>query len=56
MNIGLPLPHFESEGFEDGERQHHESGADEADADSFSMTIVHTASKGTIFKQIMNSE
>ena len=49
MNIGLPLPHFESEGLEDNYRQHHESAADKADADGFFMTFVHTAGKGTIF-------
>ena len=47
MNIGLPLPHFESEGLEDSYRQHHKSAADEADADGFFMTFVHTAGKGT---------
>ena len=45
MNIGQPLPHFESEGLEDSYRQHHESAADEADADGFFMTFVHTADK-----------
>ena len=30
MNIGLPLPHFESEGLEDGYRKHHKGGADKA--------------------------
>ena len=47
MNIGLPLPHFESKGLEDSYRQHHEGAADEADADGFFMTFVHTADKGT---------
>jgi hypothetical protein len=47
MNIGLPLPHFESERFEDGYRQHHEGGADEADVEGFFMTFVHTVGKGT---------
>lgn len=50
MNTSLPLPHFEAKGLEDGYRQHHESATDDADADSFFITIVHTASKGTYFK------
>ena len=47
MNIGLPLPHFQSEGLEDGDCQHHKGGADEADADGFFVAFVHTADKGT---------
>ena len=47
MNIGLPLPHFESEGLEDGYSQYHKGGTDEAYADSFFMTFVHTADKST---------
>ena len=46
MNIGLPLPHFESEGFEDGYCQHHENGADETCADGFCSSLFHTADKG----------
>ena len=46
MNTGLPLPHFESEGLEDGYRQHHEGGADETDVDGFFVILVHTADKG----------
>ncbi len=46
MNIGLPLPHFDSEGLEDGYRQHHEGTADKSDTDGFFMTFVHTADKG----------
>ena len=42
MKIGLPLPCFESEGLEDGYRQYHECSTDEADADSFFVTFVHT--------------
>ena len=45
MQIGLPLPYFESEGLEDGNRQYHESGTDESDADGFFVTFVHTAAK-----------
>ena len=45
MNIGLPLPHFESEWLENGYRQHHEGGADKADTKGFFMTFVHTADK-----------
>ena len=45
MQIGLPLPYFESEGFEDGNRQYHKSGTDESDADGFFVTFVHTAAK-----------
>ena len=52
MNTSLPLPHFEAKGLEDGNRQHHESATDNADADSFFMPIVHTASKGTYFKPV----
>ena len=37
--------HFESEWLEDGYRQYHENTADEADADSFFVTFVHTADK-----------
>ena len=47
MNISLPLPYSESEGLEDGYRQHHEDAADEADADGFFVSFVHTADKGT---------
>jgi hypothetical protein len=46
MDISLPLPHFESEWLEDGDRQHHESATDDADTDSFFMTFVHTVGKG----------
>lgn len=45
MQIGLPLPYFESEGLEDRNCQYHESGTDESDADGFIVTIVHTATK-----------
>ena len=47
MDISLPLPHFESEGLEDGDCQHDECATDDANADSFFMTFVHTAGKGT---------
>ena len=47
MNTSLPLPHFEAKGLEDGNRQHHESAADESDTDGFFVTFVHTAGKGT---------
>ena len=40
MQIGL-----ESEGLEDRNRQYHESGTDESDADGFFVTFVHTAAK-----------
>ena len=56
MNIGLPLPHFESEGLEDGNRQHHEGTADDSDADGFLMTFVHTANKGKEKKWKVKSE
>jgi hypothetical protein len=46
MQIGLPLPSFESEGFEDGNRQYHESGTDESDADGFFVTFFHICRKG----------
>ena len=46
MDDGLPAPHFESEGLEDGQCQHHEGDADDADADGFFVTFVHTAGKG----------
>jgi hypothetical protein len=39
------LPYFESEGFEDGNRQYHKSGTDESDADGFFVTFVHTTAK-----------
>ena len=42
MNLYQPLPHFESERLENGNSQYHVGGADETDADSFFMTIVHT--------------
>ena len=51
MDISLPLPHFEAEGLEDGYRQHHEEGADEADADGFFVTFVHTADKSNKKKE-----
>ena len=47
MDISLPLPHFESEGLEDGYCQHHEGSADKTGVDGFFMTFVHTADKGT---------
>ena len=50
MKIGLPLPCFESEGLEDRNRQYHESGTDESDADGFFVTFVHTSRKNTNFK------
>ena len=45
MQVGLPLPYFESEGLEDGNRQYHESGTDKPDADGFFVIFVHTAAK-----------
>ena len=45
MQTGLPLPNFESERLEDGNRQYHESGTYESDADGFLVTFVHTAAK-----------
>ena len=45
MQIGLPLPCFESEGLEDRNSQYHESATDDADADGFFVTFVHTAAK-----------
>ena len=56
MNIGLPLPHFDSEGLEDGYRQHHEGTADKSDTDGFFMTFVHTADKGNQKKWRMKNE
>ena len=47
MDIGLPLPHLKSEWLEDGYRQHHEGGAEKADADGFLVAFVHTGRKGT---------
>ena len=47
MSISLSLPYFESEGLEDGYRQHHKGAADKADADGFFVTSVHAADKGT---------
>ena len=46
MKVCLPLPYFESKGFEDSQRQYDEGAADEADADGLFMTFVHTAGKG----------
>lgn len=46
MNIGLPLPHFEPEGLEDGYRQHYKGGADDANGNCFFMTFIHTVDKG----------
>ena len=45
MQIGLPLSNFESEGLEDCNRQYHESATDDADADGFFVTFVHTSAK-----------
>ena len=45
MKISLPLPYFKSKGFEDRNRQYHESSTDESDADGFFMTLIHTAAK-----------
>ena len=47
MNICLPLPHFESEGLENSDRQHDEGATDDADIYGFFVTLVHTADKGT---------
>jgi hypothetical protein len=46
MDIGLPLPYFESKGFEDGYCQHHEGATDDAYVDGFFMSFVHTGGKG----------
>ena len=43
MDIGLPLPHFESERLEDGQRQYDEGAADNTDADGFVKFIIHNA-------------
>ena len=51
MQIGLPLPYFESEGLEDGNCQYHESGTAESDADGFFVAIVHTATKVQILSE-----
>ena len=48
MDVCLPLPHFETKGLEDGQRQHHEGAADNTDVDSLSMRFVHMADKGNI--------
>ena len=48
MQRGLPLPYFESEGLEDGYRQYHECGTDEADTDGFFVTFVHTAASSQL--------
>ena len=45
MKIGLPLPYLESKWLEDGNRQYHESGTDETNADGFFVTFVHTLAK-----------
>jgi hypothetical protein len=47
MNIGLPLPHFESEGLEDSQCQHDKGATDDTYVDGFFMIFVHTAGKGT---------
>ena len=47
MNIGLPLPHFESEGLEDSQCQHDKGATDDTNVDGFFMIFVHTAGKGT---------
>ena len=47
MNICLPLPHFESEGLENSDRQHDEGATDDADINGFFVTLIHTADKGT---------
>ena len=46
MNIGLPLPHLESEGLEDGNSQHHEGTTDDTDIYGFFVTFIHTVGKG----------
>ena len=56
MNISLPLPYSKSKGLEDSYRQHHEGGADEADADGFCSSLFHTAYKGTKKKWKVKSE
>lgn len=54
MNISLPLPNLESEGLEDGQRQHHEGTTDDTNVDGFFMTFIHTAGKGTKKDKIDN--
>jgi len=51
MDRSLPLPHFESEGLEDGYCQHHEGGADETCTDGFFVTFVHMGYKSSTFSQ-----
>jgi hypothetical protein len=45
MKECLPLPYFESERLKDSNRQYHEGGAGETDADGFFVTFVHTTAK-----------
>lgn len=45
MDISLPLPRLESEGFENGYRQHHEDAAEKADADGFCSSFFHIICK-----------
>ena len=49
MNRGLPLPHFESEGLENGYCQHHEGGTDDSRRDRFFTSLFHTKYKSSIF-------
>jgi hypothetical protein len=46
MQTGLPLPYFESEGLEDGNRQYHESGTDSPRRYRFYMSLFHICRKG----------
>jgi hypothetical protein len=46
MGAMLPLPHFKSEGLEDGKGKHREGATDGADADNFFLSLCHTAGKG----------
>ena len=39
------MPYLESKGLEDGNRQYHESGTDETNADGFFVIFVHTLAK-----------
>ena len=58
MQKGLPSFCIKSEGLEDRNSQYHESATDDADADGFFVTFVHTAAKVQILseKWIVDSE
>ena len=54
MDIASPLPSLQTEGFEDGQGEHREDGADDAGHNRIFLSLAHTADKGTINVPILD--